>query len=193
MVPGYSQRSKGRPIQRRLRKKWQGFDSGLASTSRGRGSTGPRSSFPVGRAESPVQIRQRSTDRNAGWHLGQCPFKPVQQFRQTHFTRPFPCELPLLHKAAPLYLSTIRAGADVTTNRRDPATSVSSCLLQQHRRRHLPLARVASAHRDGQPHPRRSGQCHRSAASQRGRFPREQRCPLLPAQPAVHAASASID
>jgi hypothetical protein len=52
---------------------------------------------------------------------------------------------------------------------------------------------LASAHRYGQPHPRRSGQCHRSAASQRGRFPRERRCPLLPAQPAVHAASASID
>jgi len=46
----------------------------------------------------------------------------------------------------PLIRQTPRA--DVTTSPQDPATSVSSCLRQDIRRMHLPLARPVSTHQD---------------------------------------------
>lgn len=84
------------------RKQLQGFDGVLAPTPRRRRSTGPCSSFPASRPEPSVQVRQRPTDGRASTHPRQCQFKLVQQFRQTRFPCSLSCELPLLHKAAPL-------------------------------------------------------------------------------------------
>ena len=141
------------------------IDGGLAPTLRRRISTGPCSSFPGSRTEPPVQSRQRPTDGRASGRSRQCQFKHVQQFRQIQFSCSLSCGLPLLHKTVPLIRQLTHAGVDVTTNRQDPAASVSSCLHQGRRRIHLPLTTVASAHRGNKPQPRRSGQCNHSAAS----------------------------
>jgi len=160
----------GRAPKRRSRKQRQRFDGGFAPTPRRRRSTGPCNSVPSSRTEPPVQIRQRPTDGRASGRPRQCQLKQVRQFRQIHFLCSLSCELPLLHKTTPLIRHLTHAGVDVSTNDHDPTASGSSCLRQRHRRIHLPLATVVSAHRDGKPHPRRSGQIHHSPASGPRRF-----------------------